>query len=197
MAAHLGTVVVTVTAGKPPPHPLTDWDRQCGFAESDDVVGARRAEDEAALAQLGSQAVWLDFLDRQYRDGEPPAQSGVARAIELILRDHAPEMIASPLGLSHPDHLVTAAACLDVARGKRAGTWVIYEDAIYRAIAGATDEALARLRHHRFALRPLEVLATARKGAAIVCYSSQLKGLGGLIRDAYRPERYWSVISEE
>ena len=188
--------MVTVTAGKPPPHhPLTDWDRQCGFAESDDVVGARRAEDEAALAQLGSRPVWLDFLDRQYRD-ETSAQPGVACAIEAILRDRAPEMIASPLGLSHPDHLVTAAACLDVARGKRAVTWVIYEDAIYRALAGSTDEALARLKHHRFALRPMEVSATARKGAAIDCYSSQLIGLGELIRDAYRPERYWSVISE-
>jgi len=196
VAAHPGAIVVTVTAGKPPPHPLTDWDRQCGFAESDDVVGARRAEDKAALAQLGSQPVWLEFLDRQYRDGEPPAQPGVARAIEAILRDRAPEMIASPLGLSHPDHLVTASACLDVARGRRAVTWIIYEDAIYRAIAGATDEALARLKHYRFALRPLEVSATSRKSAAVDCYSTQLKGLGNLIRDAYRPERYWSVITE-
>jgi len=188
--------VVTVTAGKPPPHPLTDWDRQCGFAESDDVIGARRVEDEAALAQLGCQPVWLDFLDRQYRDGKPPPQSGVARAIEAILRDRAPKMIASPLGLSHPDHLVTAAAVLDVVRGKRAVTWIIYEDAIYRAINGATEEALARLKHQQFALRPLEVSAAARKGAAIDCYSSQLKGLGELVRDAYRPERYWSVIRE-
>ncbi len=196
MAAHPGAAVVTVTAGKPPPHPLTDWDRQCGFMESDDVVGARRAEDEAALAQLGSQPVWLDFLDRQYRDGEPPAKPGVARAIEAVLRDRAPEVIASPLGLSHPDHLVTAAACLDIARGKPAVTWIVYEDAIYRALAGATDEAMARLKHHRFALRPLEVSATSRKGAAIDCYATQLKGLGELIRDAYRPERYWWVISE-
>ena len=36
--------------------------------------------------------------------------------------------------------------------------------------------------------------ATARKRAAVGCYTSQLKGLGDLVRDAYLPERYWSMI---
>ena len=186
--------MVTVTAGKPPPHPLTDWDRQCGFAESDDVVGTRRTEDEAALAQLGSRPVWLDFLDRQYTGGEPPPRAGVARAVEAMLRDREPPMVASPLGLFHPDHLATAAACLDVARRTPAVSWVLYEDAIYRANDGLAEEATARLDHEGFAVELLDVRATPRKSAAIDCYSSQLKGLGELIRDAYRPERYWSLV---
>ena len=194
MAAHPGAVVITVTAGKPPPHPLTDWDRQCGFAGEDDVVGARRQEDEAALAVLGARPVWLDFLDRQYANGQSPHGAAVADAIELLLHDAAPRMIASPLGLSHPDHLVTAAASFAIARRLPEVRWVLYEDAIYRAAGGATDEALGRLADDGFVLRPLEVGQTALKRDAIDRYPSQLKGLGELVLDANKPERYWSVV---
>ena len=198
MAAHPGAVVVTVTAGKPPPHRLTDWDRQCGFSEMDDVVQARRAEDAAAVEQLGARPRWLDFLDRQYVGGQPPSRVGIRSAIEAVItgrRDGAPGMIASPLGLSHPDHVVTAAACFDLARAMPTMTWVVYEDAIYRATDGTTSEAVVRLAEAGFALEPLDVKASTRKRAAIDRYPSQLKGLGGLIGDAYKPERYWSVVS--
>ncbi len=188
---------MTVTAGKPPPHHLTDWDRQCGFSETDDVVQARRAEDVAAVEQLGARPRWLDFLDRQYAGGQPPSRVGIRSAIEAVItgrRDGAPGMIASPLGLSHPDHVVTAAACFDLARAMPTMTWVVYEDAIYRAADGTTSEAVVRLAEAGFALEPLDVSASTRKRAAIDRYPSQLKGLGSLIGDAYKPERYWSVV---
>ena len=185
--------MVTVAAGRPPPHALTDWDRRCGFTEADDVVGARRAEDLAAVEQLGARPVWLDFLDRQYMGGEPPSVVSVAQAIEAVLRERAPDLVASPLGLSHPDHVVTAAACFDVAARMRNIEWVVYEDAIYRATGGVMEQAMSRLEGKGFALQPLDVASTTRKHDAVFHYTSQLKGLADLLDDATRPERYWKL----
>src|SRR3989475_6455958 len=102
VAAHPGAVVVTVAAGKPTPHPLSDWDGKCGFAEGDDVIGMRRKEDEEALKHLGAQALWLEFLDRQYMGGVPPSRVEVPQAIESVVKATAPVLVASPLGLGHP-----------------------------------------------------------------------------------------------
>jgi LmbE family N-acetylglucosaminyl deacetylase len=195
VSAHPGALVVTVTAGTPPPHPLTDWDRICGFAEGDDVSGARRSEDEAALKHLGARPAWLDFLDRQYMGGEPPARFDVALAIEAVLRDGGAELVASPLGLGHPDHIVTAAACFDVARRLREPAWILYEDAIYRRNEDLAAEALSRLSADGYVLEPVPVAASAGKRAAVESYRSQVRGLGELLSDAFRPERYWKVVA--
>jgi LmbE family N-acetylglucosaminyl deacetylase len=190
--AHPGTIVVTVTAGRPGPHPLTDWDRKCGFRDGDDVVGTRRQEDDAALRGLGATPVWLDFLDHQYAPEASVAE--VAEAIEGAVGDF--ETVASPLGLGHGDHLVTAAACLEVSRRHPAKRWFLYEDAIYRQTMGGSDEALSRLREGGFELEeawfPVE---GGVKRASVAAYSSQAIGLGRLLDDAYAPERYWKMMA--
>ena len=187
MAAHPGATVVTVTAGRPGPHPLTDWDRTCGFADGDDVVGARRAEDKVALALLHADPVWLDFLDRQYADGKAPDPVQVAAALRPIAGRAA--LIASPLGLMHPDHIAVATACALL----RPAGWVVYEDAIYRAHEGAAGAALAAMRQTGVDLEPVDVPDAPAKREAIAAYTSQVKGLAHLLDDAYRPERYWRV----
>src|SRR3954452_17619426 len=70
LAGHPGSTVVTVFAGRPPAYPDTpsEWDALGGFRSGDDVVALRREEDEAALAVLGAEHVWLDFADHQYLD---------------------------------------------------------------------------------------------------------------------------------
>lgn len=191
VSAHQGARVVTVTAGVPPPHPLTGWDAACGFGEADDVVGARRREDQAALALLGATPIWLDFLDRQYAQGASPDPSGVASALADILEGRQAGLVASPLGLQHPDHLATAAACYLVARRMPSLPWLIYEDAIYRRDAGATDQAMHDLDEAGFTLERIDVPSAACKNEAVARYASQLKGLGDLVQDAARPERYW------
>ena len=195
VAAHPGALVVTVTAGKPPPHPLTDWDRKCGFAEGDDIVGERRKEDEAALKDLGARPLWLDFLDHQYRDGKPPPEGDVAREIEFLLRDRAPDIVATPLGLSHPDHLATAAACLDVMRRMPGVTWMIYEDAIYRAGDSLSSQAMRHLSAVGFVPESIPFPDAGGKQAAIARYTSQVIGLGDLLQDAFAPEHYWNVAA--
>ena len=183
--------MVTVTAGRPGPHPLTEWDAKCGFHDGDDVVGARRKEDEAALSLLGARPLWLDFLDHQYAPEAPVAE--VAEALERALGDFG--VVASPLGLAHGDHLVTAAACLEVARRHPEKSWFLYEDVIYRETVGGTEDALSRLRDLGFALEEATFpVDDGLKRAAIAAYASQVRGLGRLLDDAYAPERYWTMI---
>jgi len=156
------------------------------------VVGRRRQEDEIALEHLGASALWLDFLDRQYADGKPPERDDVAAAIRAAV--DGVELVASPLGLEHPDHLVTAQACFDVARSLPSVRWIIYEDAIYRSTPGAMEEVVSRLADAGYSLRPLQVESADAKRAAVACYASQVRGLGGLLDDAYQPERYWDLV---
>lgn len=170
---------------------MTDWDRRCGFNEGDDVVSARRREDAAALSLLGATPLWLDFLDRQYAAGRSPDPAQVADALATAL-DGAP-VVASPLGLGHPDHLAVAAACRDLARRSPGTRWFVYEDAIYRATAGGVDATLSRLRDDGFMLRELEPPPATAKQAAIAAYATQVVGLGVLLDDASRPERCWEI----
>jgi len=190
VAANPGALVVTVTAGRPAPHPLTDWDRKCGFGEGDDVVGARRKEDEAALRLLGARPRWLEFLDHQY--GPAPASEAVVKAIAEAIE--GADVVASPLGLFHEDHVLTARACSKVARHTvPLVRWLIYEDAIYRDTPGRTEDALRDLRNDGFVPRDATFPEPAEKVKAMLCYPSQVRGLGRLLDDAYRPEHYWEL----
>jgi len=191
VAANRGALVVTVAAGRPGPHELTDWDRRCGFGPDDDVMGARRLEDESALQHLGATPRWLDFLDRQYADWSSPDPIEVAEAIRELVRDAG--LVASPLGLTHPDHVAVAAACFDVARTHSSVRWIVYEDAIYRAKDGESEAAVAGLRNDGLVLNPIEFPPASLKRVAIESYTTQLRGLGDLVQDAYLPERYWEL----
>ena len=105
IARRPGAHVVTVFAGRPASvdtDVLTEWDRECGFAPGDDVVGLRRIEDEHTCAALGAVAVWLDFVDGQYH--EPAPLDRVTAALEATVAELAPDEVFVPLGLLHRDH---------------------------------------------------------------------------------------------
>jgi hypothetical protein len=73
--------------------------------------------------------------------------------------------------------------------------WFLYEDVISRQTVGGTDEALARVRDEGFELEEAAFLLDGGlKRAAIAAYGSQVRGLGGLLDDAYAPERYWKMV---
>jgi LmbE family N-acetylglucosaminyl deacetylase len=191
VAGHPGAVVVTVVAGRPGAHVLTDWDRQCGFAQGEDAMGARRHEDEAAVSLLGATPRWLDFLDRQYAEWKSPKVGDVAQELWPFVAG-APT-VASPLGLAHPDHLAVATACFQLARRVPGTRWILYEDAIYRATEGRTEAALEALETDGFTLREVTVVEAPGKRAAIERYASQVRGLARLLEDASLPERYWEL----
>src|SRR4051794_5566646 len=87
IAAHPGTTVVTVFGGVPADaaQRVTDWDRDCGFANAAEAMAARRREDVEALALLGARPQVLDFCDSQY--GATPTCRAVADALQATLRD--------------------------------------------------------------------------------------------------------------
>ena len=118
LAAHPGSVVVTVFAGRPPRYDgLTAWDAAAGFRPGDDVVGLRRDEDRAALALLRARPVWLDFRDAQY--GDSPSVDAVSGALEAAIREVDAPSVFIPLGLFHSDHHLAHDASLGVMRRRQ------------------------------------------------------------------------------
>jgi LmbE family N-acetylglucosaminyl deacetylase len=102
--------VVNVCAAVPPPGPPARWDRLTGARDAAERMRERLAEDRAALARAGREAVYLDFVDHQYRPRpiEPAALSSalsdaVAGSTELW----------APAGIGgHPDHVQVREAAL-------------------------------------------------------------------------------------
>jgi LmbE family N-acetylglucosaminyl deacetylase len=198
LAAHAGSVVVTVFAGSPAPSgALTPWDAAAGFEPDDDVMAARRAEDCAALADLGAGALWLPFRDAQY--GASPSVTQIADALEAVMDVVEPATVLGPLGLFHGDHHLAHEACLEIRRRRLATAWFLYEDAIYRTLDGLVPERLARLRAAgvgaTVAARGRR--ASARKRRAVARYRSQLRALAAPGRpgvdDVFAPERLWRL----
>lgn len=60
--------VWTVFAGTPDPAQSTDWDRRCGFADSEETMRARVAEDTSAFADTDHLVDRLPYLDGAYAD---------------------------------------------------------------------------------------------------------------------------------
>jgi len=213
-AAHLittypGSTVVTVLAGRPPSYPdeVTDWDAAGGFAAGDDVVGARQAEDRAAMASMDAEPVWLDFADHQYLDPpDRPTPDDVAPAMREAIEAAAPSAVFLPMGLANPDHVLTHDAGLmvrDSLRGEDGSgpAWFCYEDAGYKHLPGMLAWRVAKL--FRSGLWPTPAVVPvrpdeARKRTAIMLYASQV---GPLERDhllserlaANTPEQYWGL----
>lgn len=194
--------VATIFAGRPPPDlPLTEWDRASGFRTGDDVVGARREEDRAALGLLGAIPLWLDFRDRQY--GPPPAPEAIADRLDGVIRERHPGSVFFPLGLFHSDHQVTYEAALLLMTRLPEFDWVAYEDRLYRRLPGICDEKIEHLR--RIGLAPRQVrfsevaAAPVRKSRAVAQYRSQLRALATPGRpghqDVFGGEVYWRLAT--
>lgn len=203
LASHPGTAVATVFAGAPPPRaPLTEWDRACGFAPGDDVIGARRIEDREALALLEATPIWLDFSDRQY--GASVASADLIEPLDRLFARTSPAAVFFPLGLFHSDHVLVHEAALALPDRRRGMPWFAYEDALYRRIPGALDERVAALEAAGRAPRRVHFLAApvaaARKRAAVACYRSQLAALATPGRpgheDLHAPEGYWRIRND-
>jgi LmbE family N-acetylglucosaminyl deacetylase len=190
-------VVATVFAGFPERYgALTEWDASCGFAEGDDVVAMRREEDRAAATHLGATANWLDFVDSQYRAGDPPVVD-LADNIAQIAADVAARTIAMPLGIQHEDHRLTHDACAMLLRdrGDLVANWVAWVDIPYRLwFPEQVTDRLKSLRSQGFQLRSFEFAMTDEKQRALDAYRSQADGLGEeAMLDAARPEQLFVI----
>ena len=198
LASRPGSVVVTIFAGRPPAGaPLTPWDAAAGFHEGDDVMGVRRAEDQAALAVLGARARWLPFHDAQY--GGPLGADAIVGGVAAVVSAARASAVAIPLGLFHDDHRTTHEAALRVARRRPELSWLLYADALYRRIPDVLERRLAALAEAGAIVEPLPPVTghASLKRRAIGCYRSQLQALGTPgrpgIADALAPEQYWRL----
>jgi LmbE family N-acetylglucosaminyl deacetylase len=197
LAAHADAVVMTVFAGRPPAFgALPPWDEAAGFRAGDDVVGARRTEDRAALRVFGAQPVWLPFLDAQY--GRSPSIATIVPVLESALTALDTSTVCIPLGLFHRDHVLAHTAALVVLRRHPRWQWVAYEEPTYRRVPDALTDRLEALRSAGVVATPLGSLPSPeRKRDAMSCYASQLRALGTPGRpgfaDALGPEHYWAL----
>jgi LmbE family N-acetylglucosaminyl deacetylase len=204
LLAHPGATVCTVFAGPPDEYPATptEWDALGGFRPGDDVVAKRREEDLAALAVLGAEHRWLDFVDQQYLEPDERATADdVTPAIAATVDAVAPTAVFLPLGIANPDHVVTHDAGVQVARQRGDLTWFAYEDAGYKHIPGMLAWRVAKLFHSDLWPTPMIVPTLqdhARKRAAIECYRSQLAPLNqdhalAARIDGNVPEQFWML----
>jgi len=201
LEAHPGSIVVTVCAGRPPADvPLTEWDQAAGFRPGDDVMGMRRAEDQAALTLLAAHPIWLDFCDSQY--GRSPSVEAVMKTLHEIVRAANAKTIVLPLGLFHSDHVLTHQATLLLRRRHSRLSWFIYADALYRQLPGLIEGRVKECVSRGLALQPVEFpvnTVSNRKQAAVNCYRSQLQALATPGRPGYADtasqEMFWRLAS--
>ncbi|HVN51053.1 MAG TPA: PIG-L family deacetylase [Acidimicrobiales bacterium] len=207
LAAHPGTTVVTVFCGFPAMilDPPNWWSQISGFGPGEDVVAARRAEDERALARLGAQPRHLDgFPERDLQPDEPVATaSQVADALAGVIAELEPTLVLVPMGLANPEHVCVHDAALLVRTrlGDEGPSWIAYQDVAYHQIPGQLAWRVAKL--FKAAVWPTPVaMPTAvdptPKRDAVAEYTSQVKALEadwGLWRrlDAPTPEQYWRL----
>ncbi|WP_232065886.1 PIG-L family deacetylase [Mycobacterium heidelbergense] len=195
LAGRPGAVVVTIFAGTPNPPQKKSWDvSKCGFADSQQAMLARKAEDGSALAVLNATPVHLDFLDNQYGRGGVDLRA-LANAILEQAKRHRPEFVVGPLGLRHPDHVrvrkAVLAAELDVP------LW-LYGDLPYRIRKSSwLRAALDEISRHGYTLEPDDIGTgpPELKREAAERYESQTK-LFDIDNTIMVPELFWRVTRQ-
>lgn len=203
LLAHPEATVLTVFSASDPAGVPSRWDQRCGLAQTADPMAVRRAEDAAALRRLGVRGRCLGEVDGAYRSdgGQDRDVAAIARRLESVLDQLAPDGVAAPIGLLHPDHLAAHDAALLVASRRGAWSWFCYEDHPYRFVPGALAWRLGELL--RAGLHPTPAPMPRRVdpvavAAALACYRSQLAvleedwGLAAL-RGAGVGEAWWRL----
>jgi LmbE family N-acetylglucosaminyl deacetylase len=208
LAAHPGSHITTIFADGPSSvRPLTPWDRAAGFADGEDVMRVRRAEDDKAAALMQATTFHLPYWDRQYRNerygyqGCAEEELIVAVAHDLLQRSRelAVDGWLIPLGLGHPDHRLAADAGLILAE-HQPGQVFLYEELPYAVEKPAeVAERKRRLIQRGFELEQDETLEFLHdrsvKKAVFRCHASQRRPLRWRARKAIRaPERVWRLV---
>lgn len=214
--------VISCFAGTPPSNVSGTWDTATKFASSEQAVAARRQEDVTALALTDSQAVHLDLLDEQYRDGQDPPARELIELLRMHLADAEEVWLPAGLG-NHTDHLAARDAAL-AATAMTNQRVLVYADLPYAGqpawptdvthtvrdrmcnrLAGAlkrpTPEARWRSTlataglSQRLGRRAIDQLTRAdlqAKVTAVRCYTSQLDALRCGQRHAWRERRIFA-----
>ncbi|HTI24127.1 MAG TPA: PIG-L family deacetylase [Kutzneria sp.] len=192
-------VVLTLFAGFPsPPYSPLAHELHELWGLGNDPVGARRREDEAALAQLGVTARHAGFLDAVYRPGrsgwqatDECADDALVRAkLAVAVRDALappPDLVLTAAGIGgHIDHVLTRDAVLAECRDAAVPV-ELWQDLPYAGTTSAVPRLAPGVR--LAAGRPVVASEPAwrAKTAAVRCYTSQLGMLWPEHPDIARP----------
>lgn len=178
--------------------------RDKGLPADVDYMALRRAEDLAACAELGAEAIHLPFLEAPHRGyASAPALFAARRpddemverlapALAALLDAVKPDLILGPLCLGdHVDHHVVREA---LARAIGDRPLLLWEDWPYADRLGAMDATPALI-------EPLTPATRARRVAACAAYTTQLGfqfgGVAAMRRrvEAMPAERYYSAAA--
>lgn len=139
-------VMTAFTAG--PAVPMsTEWDRDCGFADSAISIAARHAEDDAAFAGSGHRLWRVGLVDGQYLEGNRPSDQAptLEAAVLAWTGEHPDAIVAIPAGTG----LLTAASDPSgtLPGGLRGATALLRPALLLaRRVRGAVDRRLQALR---------------------------------------------------
>jgi LmbE family N-acetylglucosaminyl deacetylase len=205
LAAHPGSVVVTVYAGAPDPYPdpVTGWDAAAGFGPGDDVLASRKREDVAALSALGAEPRWLEFVEHQYLDRPDwVLAEAVTDRLAAEVAALRPTAVFAPFGIANPDHAETHTAAMQVRERLGGPAWFLYEDFGYKHIPGLLAWRVAQLFRRRVWPTPVALdvgdltAADATKRHALAAYRSQVRALESdwrLEPKLVAAEQYWRL----
>lgn len=211
LAESRDALVITVFAGVPDPEIAAPaWDIATGFSSGYQAVLARRDEDTESMRRLGARGTWLSFWDGQY--GRSYQATDLVPVLKTILEQRGGTVLM-PMGLFHPDHLLTSNACLAVREAfllaqqyKEDGAndhpmnWFVYEEAIYRQRPGLVLARLAAWKQAGLKMCAVQFPTSSvkKKAYAVGAYQSQLPRFGAAHRaDMGAPERYWQLDTEQ
>jgi hypothetical protein len=210
--------VLNVFTGAPDPPQRGWWDLECGFANSDESVAARKREDEGAFAGTPHRRAHLDLLELQHT---PRRTREDRRAICVAVTDwlgrNPDGIVALPAGAGCRQHLparwlrkLTRSKCsppqhmdhLNVRNAVLRGLpsaeikILLYEEVPY-VFGGGADWEVHRLSKGRN-VQPISVAVDReRKAARVAAYASQIPHIspdeGRLDDPSILPthERYW------
>ncbi|BCX67274.1 PIG-L family deacetylase [Pseudomonas izuensis] len=211
LAESRDALVITVFAGVPDPEIAAPaWDIATGFSSGYQAVLARRDEDTESMRRLGARNEWLSFWDSQY--GRSYQTTDLVPALKTIIEQRGGTVLM-PMGLRHPDHLLTSNACLAVREALRLAqqytedgvpdhpmNWFVYEEATYRQFPGLVITRLAAWKQAGLTMRAVKFPTSSiiKKAYAVGAYQSQLPLFGTAKRaDMGSPERYWQLDYEQ
>ena len=148
IAAHPGSIVVTVLAGMPPDEIAR---RPNGTRAAGSPAPAKRCVRDGQRTRPRSPssarpAIHLEFLDRQYGDADRSSITARDRAAHRGASRHE---VYGPLGLIHPDHILVSDAFVDAVSRRWPPTCHLYADIPYYARAGSLERRLSRTRTTR------------------------------------------------
>lgn len=194
-------LVVNFFCGLPPDGDPTVADRMAGAPSSAELVRWRLEEDQRALSHVGCEAVYMEFVEDQYRT-DPVEIGDLERALAPYLADTTVLFAPAAVG-AHPDHrLIRQAALLlsrelevhlyaDIPYAVRYGwpQWVTGIDTgPHLAIEPYWEDFLSEIREHDLTptRHDLGDALSDEKLAAMLMYATQFPQLNSGVIDRLR-----------